>query len=879
MAATPSFDVHVVVHTHWDREWYHPVGRFRQQLVELVDALLDNPSASGASFLLDGQSIVLADYLDVRPERRDTITAALRSGTIEAGPWLVLADELTPSGEALVRNLLAGKRDLQLLGTSAPPVLYSPDAFGHPAALPLLAREFGFPLIVLWRGLGGEHWPSSDLFRWTAPDGSAALVYHLPRAGYELGANLPADRDAASRYWSAVRAELAGRAKTSILLLTNGADHHAPQHDLDEALDVLRDAAKPDRIQRNSLSRFASEIVRAAASAALPEIAGELRDSYGYSWSLQGTFGTRAALKRRNAIVERALVRDAEPWSALARLACGRSRGMHTRAAWRSLLLSHPHDTLCGCSIDDVAHAAGLRQQDALVQATGIRDDALLDLVGHDRVAARVDAAAWRPIVLVRNRAARTRGGVGEIELSVFRSHVRVGPGSTPSSSGYASLGAPCLDGGRVPLQLQLESWRIVHERTESPERYPHDDLVHRARALAWLPPVPGYTTLSLPLDSGPTTAEAPRAVRASGATMENEHLRIEISDAGAVRIVSRLAGQWIDDALTWDDVGDAGDLYTHSSVALSERRATFIGATPTQSGPLRATIEVAWRIEVAGSGPLELNAAISLDAGAEFLRVRAWGENSARDHRLRIRFASGISDAEVYADAMFGPVERRPIIVTDAVAAVERPPLTAPLHRYVTVSGAKRGVTIFSDGLAEYEAMQGGSIAVTVVRAVGELSRNDVPERPGHAGWPEPTPDAQSLGPWEASFAIMLHAARTPECIDQIERAADDALLPLEGFTLRSARAIYAPSPGAELHGTGLAFSTLKESEDGEWIVARCINLTDDFVPGLWRFRAPIREARLARLDETSGESLAVAGGEIAFDAPPRAVVTVLVR
>src|SRR5437016_2646036 len=81
----------------------------------LIDVLLDDPSANDSSFLLDGQTIVLEDYLDVRPERASELAIALRDGRLEAGPWFVLADELIPSGEGLVRNLLAGRRTLRAL--------------------------------------------------------------------------------------------------------------------------------------------------------------------------------------------------------------------------------------------------------------------------------------------------------------------------------------------------------------------------------------------------------------------------------------------------------------------------------------------------------------------------------------------------------------------------------------------------------------------------------------------------------------------------------------------------------------------------------------------------------------------------------------------
>ena len=152
--------VHVVSHTHWDREWYLPAARFRQQLVALVDDLLDDPPAPGSSFLLDGQMSVIEDYLAVKPERTLELVALLERGAIEAGPWYVLADELIPGGEALVRNLLAGRQVLSRLGAKAPPVLYCPDSFGHPAALPTLAAGFGLDLIILSRGFGSSRWPS-----------------------------------------------------------------------------------------------------------------------------------------------------------------------------------------------------------------------------------------------------------------------------------------------------------------------------------------------------------------------------------------------------------------------------------------------------------------------------------------------------------------------------------------------------------------------------------------------------------------------------------------------------------------------------------------------------------------------------------------------
>jgi alpha-mannosidase len=69
-----------------------------------------------------------------------------------------------------------------------------------------------------------------------------------------------------------------------------------------------------------------------------------------------------------------------------------------------------------------------------------------------------------------------------------------------------------------------------------------------------------------------------------------------------------------------------------------------------------------------------------------------------------------------------------------------------------------------------------------------------------------------------------------------------------------------------------------MKESEDGEWIVLRCVNVLDRDVTGSWQHPA-IREASLARLDETPLEGLPVRDGVVDFVAPPRGIVTILVR
>ncbi|HVZ76856.1 MAG TPA: hypothetical protein VG818_02610 [Gemmatimonadaceae bacterium] len=872
--------IHVVSHTHWDREWYHTAGRFRQRLVALVDELLDDPPAAGASFLLDGQAVVLEDYLAVRPERAGELAAALQRGAIEAGPWFVLADELIPGGEALVRNLLAGRRVLRALRADAPGVLYCPDSFGHPAALPELAQGFGLPMTIVWRGFGGARWPEGDACWWHAPSGARVLLYHLPPSGYEFGESLPTDPVLARERWQRISAVLQPRARLGLALLTNGADHHARQLDLPLALEQLRQSATPVPVVASSLNAFAAAAVGAAASRELPAVQGELRDSYGYAWTLQGTLASRAHQKRRARIAERVLVRDVEPWAALAARRGGASSRALVNAAWRELLLCHPHDTLCGCSIDAVARAMDARLDEVAAQADGLRQDAVHALVGQDADWARRARESWRPQVLLRNPAARSRAGVAIVEIREFGADVPVGPGSarTHRLPRRRASASPHIDGLG---EAQLLDTAFAFDRTEAPRAYPDNDLVRVTHAAVWIPHIDGYAVRphELHADGIPNVAATlPHVVESGVMSMSNGLIAVHVGDDGRVAC-SSADGLWrVDDLLALEDQDDLGDLYTPSPRG-EVRRAEFLNGRMVVQGPLRSVIETRWRVNVRTAERVTVRVRLLLDAGAPFVRVHVTGGNAARDHRLRLRVRTNCGTDAVVADAAFGPVERAPLNVPDEDQAAESVPPTAPLHRYVSVFGAARGVTLYADGLAEYEATLQGDLIATLLRAVGELSRADLPERPGHAGWPEHAPQAQCLGPFGAEFAVFPHGPRSEATAIAVEQVADDVLLPIAGATLRSAVSVRAFGPGLALEGDGLAFSCARESEDGAWMVLRCVNLLAREVSGRWAMGIPIREARLSRLDETPGDAIPCDEHGVSFVAPPRAVVTVLVR
>jgi len=960
----PVLTICVVSHTHWDREWYHTAGRFRQPLVALIDVLLADSVPGGTPFLLDGQAVVLEDYLQVRPEQAGRLGALLRSGALEAGPWYVLADGLIPSGEAIVRNLQAGRKVLARFGANAPAVAYCPDTFGHAQAIPTIARGFGLPVSIVWRGYGGARAPHGDTVRWQSDSGDEVLLYHLPPDGYETGSALPVDHAACVQRWAHLRDTFVSRSNTGVVLLPNGADHHALQPDIADAVAMLRAVAAPDLVVRESLSGFAARVVTAAnaVSTPLPVIHGELRDSYGYTWTLGGTLGTRASQKRANAKAERALLRDVEPWLVLAWLHGGIGVDSIARAgnvtlaqaaalldgAWRTLLGAHPHDTLCGCSVDAVARAMDVQVESAVAQARGLRQSALHLALQHDPVDARSRAILEHTHVVLRNRAAYARGGVAEMLLDETVRDVLVGPSSAavnevvhdaahsmgrsnpdvPSPGHVVSdrlRNAPPPVGG---LPVQTVSIRKVFRRRESPQHYPDNDLVREHRVLAWVPPVPALGLAMLRVDEvrEPISVLNPVVVKdAPGqrVTVSNGRLCVH-ADATGVTIVhaaatsahaaatSAHAGatpahaasdlspecrnrnglqapsvnateRTVRNALIFESARDVGDSYT-SAIRGEPEVLTVRDVRVGLSGPLRGSIMLT--CETAGKrNRIRVRATLSLDANADFVKVDVRGHNQRRNHRLRVKLATDVAaDAPTivtYADAAFGPVRREPLMVPAEDQAREMVPPTMPMHRWVTMSNAEAGATLHSDGLAEVEAnATEGSFSLTLVRAIGELSRNTLPERPGHAGWPAAIPKAQSLGVFHARFALHLHPAWSQTVRDAIETASDAILLPLVADTMRDLRAGPRHIPGPTLSGAALRFSAATLAADGNGIVLRVVNDSAETQQGRWQIPAATRlEFAFARLDETLISAWQLANGVVDFTSPPRGVVTLRVR
>jgi alpha-mannosidase len=338
----------VVPHTHWDREWYLPFEQFRLRLGSVVDGVLDTleQDESFTSFTLDGQAIVLEDYVEVRPENEERLRALLAAGRLEVGPSYVLPDEILVGGEPLVRNLLLGRRVCARFGVEPSGAGYLPDSFGHPAQLPQILAGFGIRTFLFSRGLGDELDDVGVVFRWRAGPAEVVACQLLP--GYGNFAHVTWEHDAEQRVRAIVDGfgELVRRTGQDEIVLANGSDHLPVEPEVSEILTELeRTFGATFRI-----GRFDEHV---PAPDGLPVHEGELVGSRLQNM-LRGVNSARIYLKQANERAERRLL-SIETAAALRTL---RENAPYPaadlRLAWRDLLRNHPHDSICGCSCDEV---------------------------------------------------------------------------------------------------------------------------------------------------------------------------------------------------------------------------------------------------------------------------------------------------------------------------------------------------------------------------------------------------------------------------------------------------------------------------------------------------------------------------------------------
>jgi alpha-mannosidase len=279
--------------------------------------------------------------------------------------------------------------------------------------------------------------------------------------------------------------------------------------------------------------------------------------------------------------------------------------------------------------------------------------------------------------------------------------------------------------------------------------------------------------------------------------------------------------------------------------------------------GPLVAALELRGRLGCA-MGWVDARMVLTLHAGSPALRCTLHLDNRATDHRLRLRVPTGVPDVAAVAGSQFGAVARPAVAVEADRYPRETPVATAPAQRYVAVADGARGLAVLASGFFEYELAKNGDLRVTLLRGVGQLSRADLPTRPGHAGWPTATPEAQCLGPDRLQLAVVPVVGPDLSTGSALPELWEDVFLPPRAAWLRQATPLATPGWEVGLEGRGLVFSSAKPAEEGDGLVLRCWNGRAEPVSGAWRFGRPLARAVRLRADERAegAVELALADG-----------------
>jgi len=881
--------VYVVSHTHWDREWYSTFQQFRMRLVALIDKLLDilERDENFRHFVLDGQTVVVEDYLEIRPENRERLERLVREGRISIGPWYVLPDEFLISGEAHVRNALLG----HLIGEQFGGVMkagYMPDPFGHISQMPQILRGFDIETFIFTRGLGDEWDGRSTEFWWEAPDGSKVLAIfqrygycNLANVGYvreEEGFRL--DMERAMEHIGKQLESLIPLASSGIVLLNNGCDHLEPQPELPAILKEAERRFPEVEFVHASFEDFSKALLKAIKGKRLQTIRGEIRWGK-YHPILVGVLSTRVYLKQLNERTLTLLERYSEPLCAFSWLAGADYPSAFLWKAWRLVLQCHPHDSICGCSIDQVHREMIPRFEQAqqIGEELANRSVAHLarltnTLVGPEREGAQS--------LLVYNPLYFPATGPVEVELKI----------PLPEGKKPSRLTVFDPDGRPVPAQISHE------EIAEYEQGIPPDMRTWKVKVhflASDLPPC-GYRVYSV-APAEPEDKFEPTDICAGPNWMENKFLKVQVNPDGTCDVTHKASGVTYCGLNVLEDIEDAGDEYNYSPAPIS----TVVTSKGTKGhvklaycGPVQAAIDVEFTLSVPkelrpdrltrSEEMIELPVKVRyiLSAVSPRLDVELTVDNRAKDHRLRALFPTSIQTDKSVADGQFDVLER-PIIPPLGEGWREKPSPAMPQWSFSAVEGNGVGLSVLVRGLHEYEAIpsaEGVTLAVTLLRSVGWLSRDDAISRPYHAGPKIPTPDAQCLGVHTFRYAILPYSGTWRDAL--IFREAHLFTAPPKAFPVRRRRkqkALPSELSFLSVEPQTVVITAIKKAEREEALVVRLLSLSDKEERARVEFFAPVEEAWVANLNEERKERARKRGKVVTVPIRPKQILTLLVR
>ncbi len=750
---------HIISNTHWDREWRFPFQRNRQMLVEMMDnlinILMNEPDYK--AFHLDSQSILIEDYLEIKPQNREIIKKLVKERRIFIGPWFILPDEFQVGGENLIRNLLLGHKICKKYGRVSK-TGYSPFSWGQISQLPQIYAGFGIDVIMFYRGVNAKESPSAE-FLWEGADGTTALTSRfstMPRYNFYFYVYRKvlydentgdaenkwnrkgsffrmADPDTREDYYNINPSEeyYIENIKNSVeqIIKEQADDFTTPHviwmegHDSSGAdsstvkiiKDIRREFPSLD-VRHSTLEDYAQALKSSADFSALRVVKGERRSAQfnNRSGNLYGyTLSARMYLKQKNFEAEKWLLYYAEPFDSAASVLGAGTENKYLEKAWNYLIQNSAHDSIGGCSLDEVHDDMINRYKQSIEISKGVLSSSLKFIVKNINTPENnsgINIVVFNPLPLTRNEV---------VELLI----------DIPEEKDEGSFSLISHQGEKqetVILQ-RFSAEPVAEQLTDRPMFF----KMIRYRCLANLKNIPslGYSTLSvIPGKALKKINNIARVVN-NLPVMENEYVRIKINKNGTINFLNKSENLEIRNTGYIYDEGEAGHAWINKPV---KPFITTLRSKPvikiTENNSLNAECLVKYilklpqklkdRTAVKGKYIKQIvECYISLNKNSRRADYKIRTFNQAESHRLRIIFPTGIKSDFSFGEGQFDVVRRstgRP----DTRDWIEQPMYDFPMHHFTDLSDGKKGAAVLVSGLKEYEILPDRhSIAITLLR------------------------------------------------------------------------------------------------------------------------------------------------------------------
>ena len=858
----------IVPETHWDREWYLPFQEYRARLVILLDKLLEmlknNPEYK--NFTLDGQTIPLEDYLEVRPDREDEIKKYVKEKRLSIGPMYVLPDEFLVSGESLIRNLLIGHQIARKFGRVMK-AGYIPDPFGHIAQLPQILRGFEIPSVLFWRGFGDEF---EDLnlnveFFWNSPGNSSSIIAIYLMLGYGSVADMNF-KSKSGKYKLALHkikrviTKFEEFTATPYVLLNSGSDHHEARPEI-PALVKQWNELYPDKVlEQNDFEYYVDRVI--SYNPNLKSFQGELRGGR-YAHLLSGVFSARMWIKQRNTAIEYLYEKYTEPLAAIT-WALDKYDKFHypkdyilTGLKW--LIKNHPHDSICGCSIDQVHDEMRTRFDWAEQIGHEVFKNTMIylyDLISIKEEDNKIAIIVFNPLPWKRR------------DLASFNIISNTKKAGFKSPENFKITDS---NGTNIPYQfVQCEEeprYRVVYS------------ISFYCSFLAEVPACGYKVYYIVPGEKPEEFVLKENDLKLDVNSIENQFYQINVNLKGQINVLDKISDVLYEDICFFEDVGDWGDEYDFSGphenqtdLKFTSEDLNILEILPLIDGLTQKTLKIRANLNLPVSLSEDryirgeflvsnlIDIYITLYKDIKRIDFKIDLENISKDHRIRVLFPSKIKTRKIYSDGHFY-VNPRDIDLPKAEKWAQKPLPTNHQKDFISVSDNSRTFSVLNKGLPEYEAIinEDGtiSLAITLLRCIGWLSRHDFASRRNNAGPDLNTPKAQCIGKHSFELSLVIEDNKSDWLISQTHvrgkefnnpfyviapvivmtsiRASDKIVITpfgiISAFSAAKRQPVlsYLPSELSflEVENKNIVLSAMKKTEEGNDLILRFYNIS----------------------------------------------------